>query len=84
MAVEVVLALLGEELDGAVEALPGLDGMGQLRVGQAGIQQIGLPPQLGGGVGVGVGHQGVPVQGGAAVVHGRVGGQPGLQGVDVG
>ena len=41
-------------------------------------------PSFGGGVGVGVGHQGVAVQGGDLPVHGRVGGEACLHGADVG
>ena len=56
-----VLALLGEKLYGAAEALPGLHGVLEGGIGEAAVQQVGLPAQLLGGVGVGVGHQGVPV-----------------------
>ena len=83
VAVKVVLALLGEKLNGTVKALPGLDGPGQLRVGQARVQQVGLPPQFGRRVGIGVGHQGISVQGGTAADHCGIRGEPGLQGVDM-
>ena len=46
-----VLALLGEELHRALESLSGADGPDQLRVGEAGVQKIRLPAQLGGGMG---------------------------------
>ena len=58
VAIQVVLALLGEELHRALESLSGADGPDQLRVGEAGVQKIRLPAQLGGGMGVGVGDQG--------------------------
>ena len=83
VAVQVVLPLLREELDGAGKPRSGADGLHQLRVVQAGVQDVCLPAQLGGGVGVGVGHQGEAVQGGDPPVHGRVGGQARLHRVDV-
>ena len=55
----------------------------QLRIGQARVQQVRLPAQLGGGVGVGVGDQRETVQGGDPPVHGRVGGEARLHRVDV-
>ena len=72
VAVQMVLALLREELHGAQKALSGADGLYQFRIGAARVQQVRLPAQLGGGVGVGVGHQRQPVQGGDPPVHGRV------------
>ena len=86
MAVEVVLALLGKKLDGAPEPLcrAPFQRPGQGGVGQVDVQQVGLPPQLVGRMGVGVGDQGEPVQGGDPPVHGRVRGEPGLQGMDIG
>ena len=83
MAVQVVLALLGEELHRAQEPLPRADSPDELRVADAGVQKVRLPPQLGGGVGVGVGEQGEPVQTGEPPVHGRVRGETRLHGVDL-
>ncbi len=72
VAVQVVLALLREELNRAQKPRPGADGPDQTRVGQGGVQEVRFPAQLGGGVGVGVGDQGEPVQAGEPPVHGRV------------
>ena len=83
VAVQVVLALLREELHRALESLSGADGPDQLRIGEAGVQKIRLPAQLGGRVGVGVGDQGEPVQGRDPPVHGRIGGEARLHRVDV-
>ena len=83
VAIQVVLALLGEELHRALESLSGADGPDQLRVGEAGVQKIRLPAQLGGGMGVGVGDQGESVQGRDPPVHGRIRGEARLHRVDV-
>ena len=76
VAVEVVLALLGEELDGAAEAVAGaqrpVDGE-VVDVGQ--LERRRLPAEHGRRVRVGVGHQPVPVEAGHPPVHRGVGGQ---------
>ena len=83
VAVQMVFALLRKKFHSAIEPLPGADGPDKLRIGEAGVQQVRLPAQLAGGVGVGVGDQGEAVQGGEPPVHGRVGGEAGLHGVDM-
>ena len=84
VAVQVVLALLGEELHSAQKVLACSNGVDQAGVRDVSIQQVGLPSQLGRGVGVGVGNQGEAVQVGHPPVHRRIGGQAGLHGMDVG
>ena len=83
VSIQVVFTLLREKFHRAAESIPGADGPDQLRIGQSRIQQVRLPAQLAGGVGVGVGDQSEPVQGGEPPVHGRVGGESGLHGVDL-
>ena len=83
MSIQVILALLREKLHRAVKALSGPDGRRQFRVGKARIQQVRFPPQLCGGMGVGVGHQGQAIQGGNPPVHGRIGGKSRLHSMDV-
>ena len=84
VAVQVILALLRKKLDGTLEALPRFQGFFQRGIIQIARQQIRFPAQLLRGMGVGIGHQQMPVQGGEQPVHGRVGGQAGFQGVDLG
>ncbi len=84
VAVVVVFALFGEKLNGAKKALAGLDGSGQALIGEPALQEVGLPAQPSGGVGVRVGDKGVPVQSGEPPVHGRIGGKAGFQGVNIG
>ncbi len=85
-AVPMVFALFGEKLHGAPPTgfPPPANGLDQRRIGIGDLQQIGLPPQLGRGVGVGIGQEGQPVQSGNPPVHGRVGGKTGFQGPDLG
>jgi len=78
MAVEVVLAFLGKELDGAAIAPACAQGLEHGRVRTLGLKAAGLASQLRRRMGIGVGHQGVAVQGRETPVHGRVGRQPGL------
>ena len=86
VAVGVVFPLLGEKLQGTPEAAGPLvfQGLFDGRIGHLAGKQIRLPPQLGGGMSVGMGHQSILVQGGKPPVHGRVGGQAGLQRMDMG
>ncbi len=49
VSVQMVFALLREELHRAQKALTGAEGVDQLRIGEAGVQQVGLPAQPGGG-----------------------------------
>ncbi len=79
-----ILSLLGEKFHRSLKAFAGLDRLNQLRIRQAGIQQIGLPAQLGGRVGVGMGDQGEAIQSRNPPVHGRVGGKAGFHRVDIG
>ena len=84
VAVQVVLALFGEELDRAVEAVPGPQRpLNAEVVGLAG-ERGRLPAQHRRRVRVGVGHQPVLVQARHPPVHLGVGGQSGLDGEDVG
>ena len=84
VAVEVVLALLGEELDGAAEAVAGAQRPVDREVVDVGqLEGRRLPAEHGRRVRVGVGHEPVPVEAGHPPVHRGVGGQPGLDGADV-
>ena len=83
VAVQVVLPLFGEKLQGTQQALAGAQGPAEAVVIGVDVKQIRFTAQFGGRVGVRVGHQLVAVQGGEPPVHGRVGGQAGLQGVDL-
>ena len=84
--VQVVLALLGEELDGAAIAFPvaATQRVEQRVVAQLGVEAGRLPRQLRRRVGVGAGDQRVVVEPGDAPVHRRIGGETGLHGEDVG
>ena len=84
VSVQMVLAFLGEKLEGAAKALPGAQGPGQVGISRGDVKDIGLPAQLLGGVGVGIGHQHEAVQAGDPPVHGGVRRQAGLHGMDVG
>jgi hypothetical protein len=81
--VQVILALLGEELDGARQAVPGAQRRRDGEVVHLGVEDGGLAAQHRRGVRVGVAHQAVPVQRGAGPVHRRIGGQAGLHREDV-
>ena len=81
--VQVILPLLREKFDRPQEALTRADGVNHSGIGERGIHQVGLPPQLGGGVGVGVGDECEPIQLGDAPVHRRIGREPCLHRVDV-
>ena len=83
MAVQVVFTFLGKKFQGAGKALFGPQGLSQVRVGGVHGKEVGLPSQFLGRMGVGVGNQQEAVQGPHPPVHGRVGGQPGLQGIDL-
>ncbi len=83
VAVQMVLSLLWVKFHRAGQSLPGLQSPAQGGIGGRDVQQIGLPPQLGGGMGVRMGDQLIPVQGGEPPIHGRIRGEPCLQGVDV-
>ena len=77
-----IFALVREKFDGAHEAVPGFQAAAQSGIGGRPRQKIGLPGDAGGRMCVGIGNQLVAVQGREHAVHGRVGGQPGFQGVD--
>lgn len=81
--VEVVLALLGEELDGACEPVAGFQRAFDGVVVEVGVEHGGLASQHRRGVRVGVADQGVAVEPGYAPVHLRVAGQAGFEGEDV-
>ena len=81
--VEVVLALLGEELDRAGEPVAGLQRPPDGAVVEVGVEHRGLPAQRRRRVRVGVGDQPVAVQRRHPPVHRRVGGQAGLHREDV-
>src|SRR2546430_194180 len=73
--VQVVLPLLGEELDRARQAVPGAQRRRDGKVAELGVEHGGLPPQHRRGMRVGVADQAVPVQRGAGPVHRRGGGR---------
>ena len=83
VAVQVVLALFGEELDGARQAVTGLQRRHHREVVRLGVEDGGLAAEHRRGVRVGVADQAVPVQRGAPPVHRRVRGQAGLDREDV-
>ena len=82
VAVQMVFPFLGKKLDGPPESFLGAHRPGQVREGGGHLKDIGLPGQFCRGMGVGVGDQKIPVQRTHPPVHGRVGGQPGLQSID--
>ena len=82
VAVQMVLALLREKLDRPLEAFAGFQRMLQFSIGHSAGKQIGLPAQLLGRMGVGIGHQQVGIQLRHPPVHGRIGRKPGFQRVD--
>jgi hypothetical protein len=81
--VQVVLPLLREELDRAVQAPPGPQRLGHREVVQLGAEHRGLPPQHRRRVRVGAADQPVAIQRRAGPIHGRVRGQAGLHREDV-
>ncbi len=83
VAVQMVLAFLGEELDGAAVALAGLQRPPHGEVVDVGREHARLPPQHRRRVRVRVAHQPVAVQRRHPPVHGGVRGEPGLQREDV-
>jgi len=83
VAVKVVFALLGVELDGAEKSATATQGSEHGAVGRLDVQQVGLAAELGRRVGVGAGDQGESIQTAHAPVHWRVRRQPGLGGEDV-
>ena len=83
MAVEVILALLGEKLDGAFKALAGLHGALERWITGLHGQHVGLARQLCRRMGVRIGDERAAVEVGNAPVHRRVGGKAGLQRADV-
>src|SRR6266511_1233045 len=83
MPAQVVPARLGEDLDGAAVALPGLQRPPDREVVQLGGEPRCLPPESGGGVGVGVADRAEAVQRRDAPVHRRVRGEAGLDREDV-
>ncbi len=83
VAVQVVLPLLGEELDGAGVPLPRLERLPDGEVVHLGREGAGLAPQHRRRVGVRVADQGEAVELRHPPVHRRVGGEAGLDGEDV-
>ena len=81
--VEVVLALLGEELQRAPVSLPRLQRPAEREVVQLGVEDAHLPPQLLRRMGVGVGHQPEAVELRHPPVHRRVRREAGLDREDV-
>ena len=83
MPVEVVFAFFGKKLDGPFKARF-IDHCPPYRVIlQGGVEEVRLPSQFGGGVGVGVGNKDVGIEGGKGAIHGWVRGKPGFERVDV-
>ena len=78
VAVEVVLALLGEELDGADIALPGLQRPADGEIVEVAVERGGLAPELAGRMRIGIGGEPIAVEQRHAPVHRRVGREPGL------
>ena len=83
VAVEVVLALLGEELHRTAVAVAGLERPAHGEVVEVGVEDAGLAAEHRRRVGVGARRQGEAVEAGEAPVHRRVGGEAGLDGEDV-
>ena len=78
-----VFSLLGEKFNGPLQALSLLDGVVKPLIGAVYIQQVGLPAQLGRGMGVRIGNELQAVQGGQHPIHGRIRGKPRLHRMDV-
>ena len=72
VAVQMVLALLGEELDGAFKALAALNGAPDGSVARFHRQHVGLARQLCGRMGVRIGDERAAIEAGDAPVHRRV------------
>ena len=83
VTVHVVLAFLGEEFDGADEAVPGFQRPPDREVVDLRVEGGRLAAQLGRRMGVGVRDQAIAVEERHPPVHRRVGGQPGLDREDV-
>ena len=83
VAVEMILALLGEELDRADVAVAGLERVADGEVVELAVEEGRLAPELAGRMGVGVGDQTIAVEERHPPVHRRIGGQPGLDREDV-
>ncbi len=83
VAVQVVLALLGEELDRAAVPLPRLQRPADREVVEVGVEGAGLAAQHGRRVGVRVADQGEAVEPRDPPVHRRIGGEPRLHREDV-
>ncbi|OPY91965.1 MAG: hypothetical protein A4E73_01599 [Syntrophaceae bacterium PtaU1.Bin231] len=86
VAVGVVLPLLGEEFHSCPEGITPVsaDGRPEGEEIQVRGKEVGLAPELGRGMAVGVGDQGETVQAGNQPVHVRIGGKAGLQGKNMG
>ena len=83
VAVEVILAFLGEELDRAGIALAGLERAAQREVIHVAIERRRLAAELAGRMRVGVRGQTIAIEERHAPVHRRIGRQPGLDREDV-
>ncbi len=73
MAVEVVFALVGKELDRADVAAAGLQRLLDGEIVELAVEGRGLPSKLAGGMGIGVGGEAIAVEERYPPVHGRVG-----------
>ena len=83
VAVQVVLAFLGKELDGAAVPFTGLQGPAKGEVVEVGVEHAHLAPELLRRVGVRVGYEPEAIEGRDPPVHRRVGGEAGLHREDV-
>ena len=84
VAIGVVLALLGKELERAEKTGPALaKRVAHGKVGEIAVEQIGFATQLVRGMGIGAGDERIAIQGGEAPVHGRVGRETGFDREDV-
>ena len=83
MAIQMILAFVREKFQGAQEAIFGFNGRSQGRIREVDIQQICFPADFLGRVGVGVGDQDIAIQAAQPPIHGGIGGQTGLQGINV-
>jgi hypothetical protein len=83
VTVEMVLALLGEKLDGADITVARLQGLANGEVVHRAIEGSRLAAEFSGRMGIRVGDQSVAVEHRQSPIHRRIGGKPGLDGEDV-